>query len=188
MFSIPSSRPDIVFVPSLSWQTIALVLYGHKKKKRAVGDETKTKTKTKKKTKTEERVFFSFSFFFLFALPLFFFFSFFFLPLWSRVRRTVRLAPNAKNATLFSQLSLCLSRACHGKLFVFIYTYKWHRKKWRCFSHQIIEEDQVGHKVQQRFAQGLVGHKRNIPRLQREREREINIYIYQQQKDIVIIM
>ena len=68
MFSIPSSRPDIVFVPSLSWQTIALVLYGHKKKKRAVGDETKTKTKTK--TKTEDGFFFSFSFFFLFALPV----------------------------------------------------------------------------------------------------------------------
>jgi hypothetical protein len=67
MFSIPSSRPDTMFVPSLSWQTIALVLYGHKKKKRAVGDETKTKTKTE----TEDGFFF-----FLFALPLFLFFFF----------------------------------------------------------------------------------------------------------------
>jgi hypothetical protein len=43
------------------------------------------------------------------------------------------LAP-AKNATLFFEFSLCLSRACLGKKMHFIY--KW-RKKWR-FSHSSI--------------------------------------------------
>jgi hypothetical protein len=59
-------------------------------------------------------------------------------------RRSCRLpARPAKNATLFFEFSLCLSRACLGKMFSFIY--KW-RKKWR-FSHRDVTQALCGRKV-----------------------------------------
>ena len=61
--------------------------------------------------------------------------------------RSLDRAPDARNSglpcrsdglrktPLLSQLFLCLSRACHGKMIVLMY--KW-RKKWR-FSHRIAD-------------------------------------------------
>ena len=45
-----------------------------------------------------------------------------------------RVLPRLHKTPLFFEVSLCLSRACLGKMFVLIY--KW-RKKWR-FSHLLL--------------------------------------------------
>jgi hypothetical protein len=44
------------------------------------------------------------------------------------------LDPNRPKETplFFFEFSLCLSRACLGKMMHFMY--KWHRKKWRFFT------------------------------------------------------
>jgi hypothetical protein len=41
------------------------------------------------------------------------------------------LRPGLFETPLFFEISLCLSRACLGKMMHFIY--KWHRKKWNAF-------------------------------------------------------
>ena len=51
----------------------------------------------------------------------------------------------AKNASLFSQLFLCFSRACLGKKIAYIYIYRWLKKREGRFSHRSNALDRLDH-------------------------------------------